>query len=115
MEPSLERLQRARIAGAGAREKLVGRARVVPRTPDLDVAGPKVFFAVAWAVPGVVEFGLIWGHYTQAVAGYVEQQGRLAQSVIFHGFHSPEEAKEYFRAAQPGEPCMWLPPCGRRQ
>ena len=114
-EPSLERLQRARVAGKGAREKLAGRARVVPRTPDLDVAGPKGFFAVVRAAPGIAEFGLIWGSYTKAVAGYVEQKGRLAQSVIFHGFHSPEEAKEYFRAARPGEPFMWLPPRGRRQ
>ena len=102
-------LDRAETAGRHARDKLDGRTRRVPKTPD-GPPGPKSIFVVARAVNGGAGAGIVASPW-DGVRGYVTHGGtRIHDKAVFHGFHSREEAESYWRAAFPGVAVTVLPP-----
>jgi len=108
--PTAERLRREELIGFAAREKFLGRSGSAPRSPPLqEYLGIKTFFAIIRAAPPQTAAGVVEGLWPDA-AGYVVVGRALANSSIFHGFHSWEEACAYFRAARRGEEPRRLPP-----
>ena len=105
------RLDRAEAAGRFARDKLLGRARHVPKTPP-GPPGPKSIFVIARAVSHGTGSGIVW-HPWDGIRGYVAVKGggsNIHNDAVFHGFHSREEAESYWNAAFPGTPVTWWPP-----
>ena len=104
------RLVRAYQAGCWARAKLGGLLERVPRSERLEgSAGRRRLFVIILARPGLAQRGLAAYAY-ERIKGYVEVNGQLEDSCIFHGFASQAEALEYWQAVYGRLPWPVLPP-----
>ena len=93
-----ERLRRARTAGLFAARKARGEIERVPATPQ--VTGPaadKRLFVLIRGLPSLGQGGLAPFRYQQ-FKGYVEVDGVIEPSCLFHGFASQAKALEYWQA-----------------
>ena len=105
-----ERLRRAHRAGLFAARKARGEIARVPPTPQ--IAGPaaeKRLFVLIRGLPDLERRGLAPFRYQQ-FKGYVEVDGVIDPTCIFHGFASQAEALEYWQAVYHDLPWPLLPP-----
>ena len=105
-----ERLRRAHRAGLFAARKARGEIVRVPATPQ--VTGPaadKWLFVLIRGLPNLGQRGLAPFRYQQ-FKGYVEVDGVIEPSCVFHGFASQAEALEYWQAVYHDLPWPLLPP-----
>ena len=90
--------------------KARGEIDRVPASPQ--IAGPasdKRVFVLIRGLPGLEKRGLGQFRY-QRFKGYVEVDGEIEPSCIFHGFASVAEALEYWQAVYHDLPWPLLPP-----
>ena len=105
-----ERVLRAYRAGAWAAAKARGKIEWVPATPVIaGAASDERLFVLIRGLPDLGQKGLGQFRYQQ-FKGYVEVDGVIEPSCIFHGFASQAEALEYWQAVYHDLPWPLLPP-----